>query len=157
MMRKTLLSKTIACSFVWAAAFALSGAGCAGVQPAVPLEKTYWRLLEVESAPSALSMDQRAPHIVFDPGKKRVTGYSGVNNFFGGYSKSDHELRMPRLAATRRAGPPELMDLESAFFRALTATRSYRISDDELELLDAGGRTIARFRAEKPVPSTVEK
>jgi len=157
MIRKTLLSKTIACSFVWAAAFALSVAGCAAVQPAVTLEKTYWQLVEVKGVPSAVSMDQRPPHIVFDPGKKRVTGYSGVNNFFGGYSKSDHELRMPRLAATRRAGPPELMDLESAFFKALAATRSYRIADDELELLDTDGRTIARFRAERLFPSTVEK
>ena len=113
-------------------------------------------LVEVRGVPVAPGAG-RPPYILFDPEKKRVTGYGGVNSFFGGYQTSGSELRMPRLASTRRAGPPELMDLESAFFRALTATRSYRIPDDKLELLDADGRTIARFQAEKPVPSTVDK
>ena len=113
-------------------------------------------LVEVRGVPVAAGAG-RPPYILFDPKKKRVTGYGGVNSFFGGYETTGRELRMPRLASTRRAGPPELMDLESAFFRALTATRSYRIPDDKLELLDADGRTIARFQAEKPVPSTVDK
>lgn len=142
---------------MWAAALALSSVGCAGVQPTVPLENTHWKLIKVDGAPLAASIGGREPYIVFDAEKKRVTGYSGVNSFFGSYDTTDGGLHMPRLASTRRAGPPELMQLESAFFKALAATRSYRISNDELELLDAGGRTIARFRTERPVPSAVEK
>jgi heat shock protein HslJ len=144
----------------WLVAFAIASglAGCAGAGSgrALPLAGTHWILSEVKGVAVAPGAG-RPPYILFDPKKKRVTGYGGVNSFFGGYETSGGELRMPRLASTRRAGPPELMQLESAFFRALTATRSYRISDDELELLDAGGRSIARFRTEKPVPSAVEK
>lgn len=141
-----------------ALAIALGVAGCAGAGSghALPLAETHWTLVEAMGMPVTPGTG-RPPYILFDPAKKRVTGYGSVNSFFGGYQTSGDGLRMPRLASTRRAGPPALMQLESAFFKALTATRSYRISDDELELLDGGGRTIARFRAERVVPSTMEK
>jgi len=123
-------------------------AGCAGMGPAAPLERTYWKLVEVEGVPAPPSTGLGDPNIVFDPEKKRVAGYGGVNNFFGGYEMSGEALRMPRLASTRRAGPPELMELESAFLKALAATTSYRITGDNLELLDSSGRALARFEAQ---------
>lgn len=135
-----------------AAAFTLGLAGCAGAGAgaghALPLGETHWMLVEVRGVPVAPGAG-RPPYILFDPKKKRVTGYGGVNSFFGGYETSGGELRMPRLASTRRAGPPELMDLESAFFKALSATASYRIRGDTLELLDSSGGAVARFRAQK--------
>jgi len=133
-----------------AAAMALDLAGCAGVasSQALPLANTHWILVEVQGAPVAPGAG-RPPYMIFDPTKKRVTGYGGVNGFFGGYEKSGGELRMPRLAATRRAGPPELMQLESTFFKALSATASYRISGDTLELLDSSGGAVARLHAQK--------
>ena len=105
-------------------------------------------LVEVRGVPVAPGAG-RPPYMIFDPKKKRVTGYGGVNNFFGTYDVSGHELRMPRLASTRRAGPPELMNLESAFFKALSATAFYRISGDNLELLDSSESNLARFRVHK--------
>ena len=133
-----------------AAAMASGLAGCAGVgsSQVLPLANTHWTLVEVKGMPVAPGAG-RPPYIIFDPKQKRVTGYGGVNGFFGGYEASGGELRMPRLASTRRAGPPELMDLESAFFTALSATASYRISGDTLELLDSGAGTLARFQAQK--------
>ena len=133
-----------------AVAMASGLAGCAGVgsSQAVPLANTHWTLVEVKGMPVSPSAG-RPPYILFDSKKKRVTGYGGVNSFFGGYETTGRELRMPRLASTRRAGLPELMDLESAFFKALSATASYRISGDTLELLDSGAGTLARFQAQK--------
>jgi len=136
------------------AAAVLGVAGCAGIESApasgrpVPLEKTHWRLLEVEGVPVSAAADQRDAHIVFDAEKMRVTGYSGVNSFFGGYDTSGGGLRMSHMASTRRAGPPELMHLESAFLRALSATRSYRITGDRLELRDSAEHALARFQAQ---------
>lgn len=130
-----------------AAAVALSLAGCAATQPAVPLEGTYWRLMEIEGLSVSLGTGERGPHVQFDPEKKRVTGYGGVNSFFAGYDTTGGRLLLSPLAATRRAGPPELMTLEATYLRALSATRSYHISGDKLELLDTGGRVLARFEA----------
>ncbi len=136
-----------------AAALTLGLAGCAGAgaEHALPLAKTHWILVEVKGT-SVAPGTGRPPYILFDPEKKRVTGYGGVNSFFGGYETSGDELRMPRLASTRRAGPPELMQLESAFFGALAATRSYRMTENGLQMLDPGGGVVARFRVERLTP-----
>lgn len=136
-----------------AAALTLGLAGCAGAgaEHALPLAKTHWILVEVKGT-SVAPGTGRPPYILFDPEKKRVTGYGGVNSFFGGYETSGDELRMPRLASTRRAGPPELMQLEAAFFKALSATAFYRIGGDKLDLLDSSKGNLARFQAHKKSP-----
>ena len=157
MMKKSILRLASGLSsLLIAAAIVLGPVGCASTQTGsdegqrgLPLEKTVWRLIGVESASLSAGPVGREPYIQFDPEKKRVTGYSGVNSFLGGYSSGDGALRFSPLASTRRAGPPELMELESVFLKALAETRSYRITRDRLELLDSGGRTVARFEAQK--------
>ncbi len=154
-MTKQLLANALsAIGGLAVAAMAVGLAGCAadsgpGSARAVPLEQTHWKLVEIKGASVSPGAGRRGPHIAFDPEKKRVTGYGGVNNFFGGYEMSGEALRMPRLASTRRAGPPELMELESTFLTALAATASYRITGDKLELLDSSGRALARFQAQQ--------
>ena len=142
------------------AALALVGAimwgltGCAemtsapGPEQGAELGKTYWRLVAVdgEAVPPGTG---RQPHIEFDPEKKRVTGYSGVNIFSGGYSATDSRLRMSQMASTRRAGPPDLMKLETTYLKALSATRTYRVSGHALEFLNANGQVVARFEGRK--------
>jgi putative lipoprotein len=155
MKRSMFRSRTASAALALAGSIALSVAGCAGMESApgsesaVLLEKTPWRLMEVDGMSVPVAAGQREPNVQFDPEKKRVTGYSGVNIFSGGYDATDSRLRMTQMASTRRAGPPELMKLETAFLKALSATRSYRVSGDKLELLDSGGRTVARFEGQK--------
>jgi putative lipoprotein len=133
---------------------ALSLAGCAGMESAPDSEsaallaKTHWQLTEVEGMPVPVEAGWREPNLQFDSEKKRVTGYSGVNIFSGGYAATGSGLRMTQMASTRRAGPPELMKLETAFLKALSATRSYRVNGDTLELLDSDGRVLARFEGQ---------
>jgi len=157
MMKKSILRLASGLSsLLIAAAIVLGPVGCAGTQTGsdegqhgLPLEKTVWRLIGVEGASLSAGTVGHEPYIQFDPEKKRVTGYSGVNSFLGGYSSGDGALRFSPLASTRRAGPPELMELEAAFLKALAATRSYRVRGNTLELLDADGRTVARFEGQK--------
>ena len=137
-----------------AGAIALGLAGCAEMESAPAsaeaghLAKTYWRLVAVNGTTVSPGTG-RQPHIEFDPEKKRVTGYSGVNIFSGGYNATESQLRMSKMASTRRAGPPELMKLETTYLKALSATRSYRISGHELELINYDGQVVARFEGEK--------
>lgn len=130
-------------------------AACADMQPAKtpgpPLDGTYWKLTDAGGKIHKAMPGEPEAHIRFDGEKKQASGYSSVNNFNGRYEVSGPTLRVGPLAATRRAGPPEAMEMELAFFIALDATRSYRISGQSLELLDAGGKALARFEA-KPAP-----
>ena len=135
-------------------ALLLGLAGCAEMEPASgpaegeQLGTTQWRLVSVDGS-AVPSGSGRQPHIEFDPEKKRVTGYSGMNIFSGGYDASGSRLRMSRMASTRRAGPPELMKLETTYLKALSATRSYRISGDALELINDDGQVVAQFKGQK--------
>lgn len=114
-----------------------------------PLDKTYWRLVTVNEMSVPPGTGRHEPHIQFDPEKKRVTGYSGVNIFSGGYDSTENRLRMSHMASTRRAGSPELMKLETAYLKALSATRSYRVDGDMLEFLNVHGQVVARFEGQK--------
>ena len=135
-----------------AAALALASCGTAETpipsKPAAPLAGTFCTLVEAnEKAPSAGLPGEHEPHIRLDDAIMRVSGYTGVNSLVGGYQTSGATLAFSQLATTRRAGPPPAMELESSVLHALEATRAYRIAGETLELYDAGGRPVARFRA----------
>jgi heat shock protein HslJ len=115
------------------------------------LAGTYWKLLEAGGKAPKPQPGEPAAHIRFEAAGNRTSGYSAVNNFNGSYEAEEFKLRFGPVAATRRAGPPDAMEVESKLFIAFDATRSYRISGRSLELLDAGGKPLARFEAQ-PAP-----
>jgi heat shock protein HslJ len=81
-----------------------------------------WRLVEIEGEP----VDPDAPNeIRFDAG--RVSGVVGVNRFNGSYTVSGTTIDLGPATTTRMAGPPEWMDLESRFHRALQGDHQMRI------------------------------
>lgn len=120
---------------------------CAGGGAQVPLLGTYWNVKEVDGQSFKPLKGGRDAHLRLDPKQKRATGYSGVNSFSGSFETTAASLSFGPIAATRRAGPPPAMVFETALFKALGATKSYRISGDTLELLDAGGGVRARLEA----------
>jgi len=134
---------------------AASLAACAGLPPEMapgaPLEGTYWKLVDAGGKVPKPATGQPEAHIRFEAGTKRTSGYSAVNSFTGTYEASGSKLRFGPVAATRRAGPPDAMEVESKLFIAFDATRGYRISGQSLELLDAGGKPLARFET-RPAP-----
>jgi len=144
-----------ASALAFAAAATLAVTGCAGMESTPepgapsPLDKTYWRLVTVNDASVPPGSGRHEAHLQFDPEKKRVTGYSGVNIFSGGYDVTGSRLRMSHMASTRRAGTPQLMKLETTYLKALSATRSYRVDGDMLELLNVNGQVVARFEGQK--------
>ena len=125
----------------------LALAACAGGGTPMPLAGTYWNLKQVGEQHFKPLKGGRDAHLRLDARQKRATGYSGVNSFSGSYESGAARLKFGPVAATRRAGPPAAMAFEAAFFKALEATRSYRVSGDALELLDDQGRVLARLEA----------
>jgi heat shock protein HslJ len=77
----------------------------------------------------------------------RVSGNTGCNGAGGGYELNEQRLTIGPLTVTRRAcAAREGNELEHAYIRAVEATRQFRIAGGELELLDASGAVVARFR-----------
>ena len=127
---------------------ALLLAACAGGgEKAAPLVATYWNVKQVDGQSFKPLKGGRDAHLRLDEKQKRATGYSGVNSFSGSFESSAAGLSFGPIAATRRAGPPPAMAFETAFFKALGETKSYRISGETLELLDAAGAVRVRLEA----------
>jgi heat shock protein HslJ len=77
----------------------------------------------------------------------KVSGSTGVNRFFGGLAK-EISLFGP-LGMTRKAGPPEAMERESAYTKALGEVTAFAIEKDQLTL-SAGDKPRLVFERIKP-------
>ena len=136
-------------------------AGCAGLMghdsdPQVLTAKTAskvhqreWNLrtMTVDGRQVVMDIDSRIS-IRFDAGGQ-VTGFASVNRFSGTYSLSeDGKLiwEKPGVAATRKAGPPELMEKERVFLGALDKTSAAILSSRMLQLQSDDSTTIFTFK-----------
>jgi heat shock protein HslJ len=81
-------------------------------------------------------------------GEGQVGGYAGVNRFMGRLAGEADALFSP-LATTRRAGPPEAMELERNYLQALAGCDSYAIDGTSLTLMRAD-QPLIRLRWQKP-------
>lgn len=80
-----------------------------------------------------------------------ISGSSGCNMFRGGANITDKNLKVQHLLSTRMAckTPENVMETESKFLRALENSTSFGIEPSSLNMIDAAGKTILTFRAEK--------
>lgn len=113
--------------------------------PSAP-EGVEWVLREMHGKPVAPSGERGLPTLRLDAVKKKATGFSGVNRFFGGYERSGEKLKFGALAGTMMAGPPEETAVETAFHGALGKVSHWRISKGALDLLQ-GEKILLRFTA----------
>lgn len=108
------------------------------------LEGVDWRLVESGGKPISPAAGKNMPYIVLDPVQKKASGYTGCNNFFGKYELDSASLKFSPIASTRRGCPDPETAMETAFLKALSETRGWKIKDGMLLLID-GSEILARF------------
>jgi predicted amidohydrolase YtcJ/heat shock protein HslJ len=86
------------------------------------------------------------PTMMFADGKVSVFG--GINQLSGSYALVQNSVIMGDIVSTKKAGPPELMELESSFAKALAKVDGFNVSENELTL-STDGKVVAVFRAPK--------
>jgi heat shock protein HslJ len=64
----------------------------------------------------------------------RVFGTTGVNRIMGTYEAQDSTIKISGDGMTRMAGPPEAMDQERRFLRALEGWHAFHTTEGRLEL-----------------------
>jgi len=112
------------------------------------LEDTRWSLVWLANSKTAPESGREA-WIQLAPAEWRVRGSGGCNRMAGSYRTRGDSLSFGAIAMTRMACPG-MGDQEGVFGVALDATRRYVVRGDTLELLDGGGKAIARLAYHAP-------
>lgn len=114
------------------------------------LENTYWKVTRLDEVPVTVTSEQREPHLILNSESRSVSGSGGCNRLTGSYELENDHLTFGRMASTMMACP-EGMDTEKAFLNALTRVKTWKITEQQLELFDATDKIVARLEARRPV------
>lgn len=125
---------------------AASPAAKEAAEPAVPLENTEWRLVDIRGkAVTAPPGREATLQLLAEGDSHKAVGNGGCNRFGGTYTLEGSALRLGPLASTKMFCEG-VMEQEQAFLDALSATTGYRIEANDLLLLGPDG-PLARLRA----------
>ncbi|HEY7087978.1 MAG TPA: META domain-containing protein [Tepidisphaeraceae bacterium] len=115
-------------------------------QPMV-LENITWQLVDIGGKPAVpVPMEGKPVTFRLDSNEKRISGYTGVNQFNGPYQLDGQSLSFGVMAMTRAMGVPPFDKQEDALTQALHNTKSWRPAGvDTIELLDSAGKPLAKF------------
>ncbi|MFN8473148.1 MAG: META domain-containing protein [Anaerolineae bacterium] len=142
-----------------AAGGAAGGAGGAQ-QPsggAGGLEGQLWKLTAFANAQGALTNVPANTRTTLEFNNGQVSGNAGCNNYFGSYSVNGNQIMISEVAATMKACAQPIMTLEQAYFKALQAAATFKITGDTLELMNNAGKTTLKYQVSQPVSLTTTR
>ena len=109
------------------------------------LAGTRWALQRLGDKPVTISEGGREAYIVLNSVDGSVVGYAGCNRISSTHQTTGSQLSFGEVTATRMFCDD--MPTETALLDAMKSTASWRISDSQLQLLDAKQRSLATFEA----------
>jgi heat shock protein HslJ len=118
-----------------------------------------WTLESLEAtagSPPLPAPGRTTPRITFeapnDRGEGKLSGFGGVNRFFGNYQTGSGSIAIGALGATRMAGPTELMTLEKVLLGVIQRAQNWKVKDDSLLLTGTAGEATFAREQEQPAP-----
>lgn len=112
-----------------------------------PLAGTRWKLSQLDGSEVAAANPGRDPFLELDQATGRASGSGGCNRFSGSFRLDGRHLRFGRGFAATEMICADGMELERSFLDALGRVKAWKARGNELELLDASGKVVARFLA----------
>jgi heat shock protein HslJ len=109
------------------------------------LEGTEWRLVKLDDTSTFPTGNARQAHLMFRP-EGTLTGADGCNSLRGSYKADGAALTIGPVMGTLMA----CSGLERRFLEALGATKKWKVSGNELTLLDGSDRPVATFEGWQP-------
>ncbi len=113
----------------------------------VGLTDARWILTEINGQPAPHGNADKVVNMTLTADGK-IHGFAGCNQFMGSYRLDDGRLKIGPLASTRMACERG-MELEQQFLKALRNSARFDISEQLLNVLDADGQVMLRFRASR--------
>jgi len=130
-------------------------AGCAvtalSVTACLPIGEANSTNLDISILRSAkwvdvAALEDRKPVSLEFKNNASVNGHAGCNGYFGAFEIKAQSVAFKYIGSTRMMCEPESMDTEIRYLKALESTRSARIDKGVLELRDAQGKVLWRFK-----------
>ena len=112
------------------------------------LQKHLWELKTITVDGTRVIMHPDGVMTIAFAPQGEVGGLAAVNQFRGRYEFSEDGKLIwlpPGLVATRKAGPPELMDKERAYLAGLPKTSRAIVTKSSLQLQSDDGNTVLTF------------
>lgn len=111
------------------------------------LTETYWKLIDFQG--EAVRMGKYQPreiHFILTKQNQQISGFSGCNQFSGGYRIDKNKLIFSDFLSTMMACLDDTIQ-EYEFLQALKQTKTYQINGDKLSLFDNNNQRLAVFEA----------
>lgn len=122
---------------------------------AASLEGTLWKVDAYLNSQGDLASVLPDTEVTAKFQAGQVTGNAGCNSYFGSYEGNGNSLTIGAIGATEMYCAPEaLMTQEGEYLAALGGAALYQIVDDQLEIADAEGKTVLKFKVAQPAPLT---
>ena len=110
------------------------------------LTETYWKLIKIGDQPAELGARQKELHLVLKEKELRVQGFSGCNQFSGGFTSNGEQLEFGPMMSTNMWCMNE-MEQEQRFLKALGETTRFAISGDHLQFFTDQEQPLLSFKA----------
>jgi putative lipoprotein len=119
--------------------------GPKGVQPLSILDTT-WQVTQLNHPHVTAPPEGEAPFFELSGESHRVRGFSGCNTFGGGYLLEKQSLSFDKLFGTLMHCESS-MAFETALLEAFSQVDAFRISADQLSLMDKSGTVLIQAQA----------
>ncbi|MFV0388910.1 MAG: META domain-containing protein [Pyrinomonadaceae bacterium] len=107
------------------------------------LEENRWYMTDIMGI--TIKPGSNIPYIYFDPKEKKVSGFSGCNNFNGTYSVDDDTIEIKSMAINQRTcADPHLSSIERVLSTIFHHPVQYKMSNGVLTLYQ-NGNEVLRF------------
>ena len=95
-----------------------------------------WKVIAMKD----IDVLDKNPMITFDSQEKRISGFTGCNNFFGDFDPDSNKLSLSKMGMTRKMCPD--MKLENTFINNLRDSRTLNIENDKLLFYDKNHQAL---------------
>lgn len=112
-----------------------------------------WRVDSFAPTPNTVTAVLEGTQIEAVFGIASVGGFAGCNSYSGTYGTNGNVVRIGRLATTRKACEPEVMEQETAFLEALQGAALIETRADQVNLTDLSGSLVVGLVRPTPVPA----
>ena len=121
----------------------------------INLNETSWELSQISKKGQKLPIPEGA-NITINFSDGKISGFSGVNSYFGGYKIKNNSILTAETVATLMAGPEELMKIELKFFDILQNSPRINYNNTTLSLRNKNGEvwTFKKLDLSKKLKNT---